>query len=245
MTVLTDRPTGFAGEIRGIDKWYGNHHVLDNVSVTIGRGEIVALIGRSGSGKSTVLRVFAGLSNDHTGERNVTGAPALAFQEPRLFPWKDVRTNVLYGLNRSKLGRADALSRAEGALADVGLADRAQVWPSTLSGGQAQRVSLARALVAQPELLLLDEPFGALDALTRLTMRTLLLDLWREHRFGVLLVTHDVDEAVALADRVLVLEDGRIVHTVTVDRPRPSTGDANPGTERHRAELLERLGVAA
>lgn len=243
MTVVTDRPTVLAGELREVNKWYGEHHALDNVSVTVGRGEIVALIGRSGSGKSTVLRVFAGLSNDHTGVRNVTGAPALAFQEPRLFPWRDVRTNVVYGLNRSKLGRAEAVSRAERALADVGLADRAGVWPSTLSGGQAQRVSLARALVAEPELLLLDEPFGALDALTRLTMRSLLLDLWREHGFGVLLVTHDVDEAVALADRVLVLEDGRIAHTLTIDQPRPAAGEVNPDTEKYRAELLDKLGV--
>jgi sulfonate transport system ATP-binding protein len=123
-------------------------------------------------------------------------------------------------------------------LADVGLADRAEVWPLTLSGGQAQRVSLARALVAEPELLLLDEPFGALDALTRLSMRGLLLDLWREHGFGVLLVTHDVDEAVSLAHRVLVLEAGRVVHTLTIDQPRRS-----PNAERYRAELLDKLGV--
>lgn len=200
MTVITDQKTEIAGELRDVNKWYSEHHVLSDVSLAVNRGEIVALIGRSGSGKSTVLRVFAGLSNDHAGERTVVGSPALAFQEPRLFPWRDGRTNVVYGLNRSKLGQEEATSRAERALADVGLADRANVWPSTLSGGQAQRVSLARALVAEPELLRLDEPFGALDALTRLTMRGLLLDLWREHGFGVLLVTHDVDEAAALAD---------------------------------------------
>lgn len=243
MTVLSERQAGLAGELRDVNKWYGEHHVLNDVSLTVSRGEIVALIGRSGSGKSTVLRVFAGLSTDHSGERTVTGAPALAFQEPRLFPWRDVRTNVVYGLNRSKLGREEAQSRADRALADVGLADRAAVWPSTLSGGQAQRVSLARALVAEPELLLLDEPFGALDALTRLTMRGLLLGLWREHGFGVLLVTHDVDEAVAIADRVLVLEDGRIVHTLSIDDPRPAAGEANADTERYRAELLDKLGV--
>ena len=243
MTVVSDRQAALAGELHDVNKWYGEHHVLSDVSVAINRGEIVALIGRSGSGKSTVLRVFAGLSVDHTGERTVTGAPALAFQEPRLFPWRDVRTNVVYGLNRSKLGREEARSRADRALADVGLADRADVWPSTLSGGQAQRVSLARALVAEPELLLLDEPFGALDALTRLTMRGLLLDLWREHGFGVLLVTHDVDEAVALADRVLVLEDGCIVHALTIDDPRPPAGETTADTERYRAELLDKLGV--
>ncbi len=243
MTVTSERSVTTAAELRGVNKWYGRHHVLRDVSLRIVGGEIVALIGRSGSGKSTVLRVLAGLSTDHTGECHVAGAPALAFQEPRLFPWRDVRTNVSYGLTRTRLPRGEALARADRALADVGLADRGDVWPLTLSGGQAQRVSLARALVAEPQLLLLDEPFGALDALTRLSMRTLLLDLWREHGFGVLLVTHDVDEAVALADRVLVLEDGAVVHTLDIEDTRRSPGDPSPATERYRAELLEHLGV--
>jgi sulfonate transport system ATP-binding protein len=238
MTLTASRATHIAGELRDVNKWYGDHHVLTDVSVRIDSGEIVALIGRSGSGKSTVLRVLAGLSPDHTGHREVVGAPALAFQEPRLFPWRDVRTNVVYGLTRNRLPKAATQARAEKALADVGLTDRADVWPLTLSGGQAQRVSLARALVGEPKLLLLDEPFGALDALTRLSMRTLLLDLWREHGFGVLLVTHDVDEAVALADRVLVLDDGRVTHTLEIDDPRPSTN-----AELYRAELLDQLGV--
>ncbi|OMB96522.1 sulfonate ABC transporter ATP-binding protein [Mycobacterium colombiense] len=235
--------TDIAGELRHVDKWYGNRQVLNDVSVRVRRGEIVALVGRSGSGKSTVLRVLAGLSDDHSGQRVVAGAPALAFQEPRLFPWRDVRTNVGYGLTRTRLPRAQVRDRADRALADVGLADHAWAWPLTLSGGQAQRVSLARALVAEPQLLLLDEPFGALDALTRLTMHTLLLDLWRRHGFGVLLITHDVDEAVALADRVLVLEEGRVVHTLTIEEPRRAPGDPGAHTERHRAELLDRLGV--
>jgi sulfonate transport system ATP-binding protein len=238
MTITSERRTQVAGELRQVNKWYGAHHVLADVSVRVGRGEIVALIGRSGSGKSTVLRVFAGLSTDHTGDRVVSRPPALAFQEPRLFPWRDVRTNVVYGLTRSRLPRCEAQSRTDRALADVGLADRADAWPLTLSGGQAQRVSLARALVAEPGLLLLDEPFGALDALTRLSMRGLLLDLWREHGFGVLLVTHDVDEAVALADRVLVLDEGRIIHTRSIDDPRGSLH-----ADQYRAELLEKLGV--
>jgi sulfonate transport system ATP-binding protein len=243
MTVTSERKVLVAGELRHVDKWYGQRKVLDDVSLTVGKGEVVALIGRSGSGKSTVLRVLSGLSTDHTGERMVAGAPALAFQEPRLFPWRDVRTNVGYGLTRSRLSTVQVAARAERALADVELADRADAWPLTLSGGQAQRVSLARALVAEPELLLLDEPFGALDALTRLSMRTLLLQLWREHRFGVLLVTHDVDEAVALADRVLVLEGGRVVHTLVVDDARRPLSDPSANTGRYRAELLERLGV--
>jgi sulfonate transport system ATP-binding protein len=236
--MTASRTTHIAGELRDVNKWYGDHHVLTDISVRVDSGEIVALIGRSGSGKSTVLRVLAGLSTDHTGHRAVVGAPALAFQEPRLFPWRDVRTNVSYGLTRSRLPKAQALAQADRALVDVGLADRADAWPLTLSGGQAQRVSLARALVAEPELLLLDEPFGALDALTRLSMRALLLDLWREHRFGVLLVTHDVDEAVALADRVVVLEDGEVIHTLEIDDPRQSTN-----SEHYRAELLDQLGV--
>ena len=243
MTITSERQTTTAGELRHVDKWYGGHHVLDDVSVRIGKGELVALIGRSGSGKSTVLRVLAGLSTDHTGESVVAGAPALAFQEPRLFPWRDVRTNVGYGLTRSRLSKSEVFARADRALADVGLADRADAWPLTLSGGQAQRVSLARALVGEPELLLLDEPFGALDALTRLSMRALLLDLWRAHGFGVLLVTHDVDEAVALADRVLVLDDGRVVHELTIDDARRPPSDPSANTARYRAELLERLGV--
>jgi sulfonate transport system ATP-binding protein len=243
MTIISDRDVAIAGELSHVDLWFGDHHVLDDVSLRVGVGELVALIGRSGSGKSTVLRVLAGLSADHTGERVVAGAPALAFQEPRLFPWRDVLTNVGYGLTRSTLPRAEVIRRAERALADVQLADRAAAWPLTLSGGQAQRVSLARALVAEPRLLLLDEPFGALDALTRLSMRALLLDLWREHGFGVLLVTHDVDEAVALADRVLVLEDGRVVHELVIDDRRRSPSDPSANTERYRAELLERLGV--
>lgn len=238
MTMTASRTTHIAGELRDVNKWYGDHHVLTDISVRVDSGEIVALIGRSGSGKSTVLRVMAGLSTDHTGHRAVVGAPALAFQEPRLFPWRDVRTNVMYGLTRNRLPKAQALAQADRALVDVGLAERADAWPLTLSGGQAQRVSLARALVAEPELLLLDEPFGALDALTRLSMRALLLDLWREHRFGVLLVTHDVDEAVALADRVVVLEDGEVIHTLEIDDPRQSTN-----SEHYRAELLDQLGV--
>jgi sulfonate transport system ATP-binding protein len=187
--------------------------------------------------------VLAGLSDDHAGNREVSGAPAVAFQEPRLFPWRDVLTNVQYGLNRTTLSREAALARSELALAEIGLTDHAQSWPLTLSGGQAQRVSLARALVAEPELLLLDEPFGALDALTRLSMRALLLDLWRRHGFGVLLVTHDVDEAIELADRVLVLEQGRVAHSITIESPRPTTSERTAEHDQYRSDLLDKLGV--
>jgi sulfonate transport system ATP-binding protein len=232
-----------AGRLRDVYKSYADRRVLDGISLEIRTQEIVALIGRSGCGKSTVLRVLAGLSADHTGIREVAGAPAVAFQEPRLFPWRDVLTNVTYGLNRSNLTKAAALDRSRQALTEIGLADHATAWPTTLSGGQAQRVSLARALVAEPQLLLLDEPFGALDALTRLSMRTLLLELWRRHGFGVLLVTHDVEEAIALADRVLVLDNGRVAHVVEIDNPRPAPSQLTAEHERNRADLLAKLGV--
>src|SRR6185437_14197456 len=215
MTLTSERRTTVVGQLSNVDKFYGGRRILDGISLEVRGGEIVALVGRSGCGKSTILRVLAGLSDDHAGHREVTGAPAIAFQEPRLLPWRDVLTNVVYGLNRTPVSRDAARARAELALAEIGLSDHARAWPLTLSGGQAQRVSLARALVAEPQLLLLDEPFGALDALTRLSMRALLLDLWRTHGFGVLLVTHDVAEAVDIADRVLVLEHGRVAHSLT------------------------------
>ncbi|HEY3996416.1 MAG TPA: ABC transporter ATP-binding protein [Mycobacterium sp.] len=243
MTVTTQPRTAVVGRLTDVEKSYGARSVLDGVSLEIRTHEIVALVGRSGCGKSTVLRVLAGLSPDHTGGREVAGAPAVAFQDPRLFPWRDVLTNVRYGLNRSGLSRDAAQQRSERALAEIGLADHATAWPLTLSGGQAQRVSLARALVAEPQLLLLDEPFGALDALTRLSMRALLLDLWRHHGFGVLLVTHDVEEAIELADRVLVLEDGRIAHTIEIEDPRPTPSQRTARHDQYRVEILDKLGV--
>ncbi len=243
MTVTSERQTAVVGRLSNVTQWYGASQVLDAISLEIRSNEIVALVGRSGCGKSTVLRVLAGLSPDHTGAREVAGAPAVAFQEPRLFPWRDVLTNVSYGLNRTGLSNGAARKRSEHALAEIGLKDRANAWPVTLSGGQAQRVSLARALVAEPELLLLDEPFGALDALTRLSMRALLLELWRRHGFGVLLVTHDVDEAIELADRVLVMDDGRISHTIEIDDPRPAASERTARHDQYRVDLLDKLGV--
>jgi sulfonate transport system ATP-binding protein len=176
----------------------------------------VALIGRSGSGKSTLLRALAGLDRDVTGELAVDGTVAIAFQEPRLVPWKRVSDNVRLGLSTS-----DPQARAAEALEEVGLTDRAQAWPLTLSGGEAQRASLARALVREPSLLLLDEPFSALDALTRIAMHRLVLSIWENHRPAVLLVTHDVEEALSLADRVLVLTSGRISYSCQVSAGRP------------------------
>ncbi|NIH83119.1 ABC transporter ATP-binding protein [Amycolatopsis granulosa] len=203
--------------VRGLTKRFGARTVLSDVDLGIGRGEFVALLGRSGSGKSTLLRILAGLDAGIEGEVRVAGTVSVAFQQPRLLPWRRVWRNVVLGLP----GRGRDRDLAGRALAEVRLAGHAAAWPRTLSGGEAQRVSLARALVREPGLLLLDEPFGALDALTRLAMHRLVEDLWTEHRPGVLLVTHDVDEALLLADRVLVLGEGRIVAEHVLDRPRP------------------------
>jgi sulfonate transport system ATP-binding protein len=235
------RPTAPAARISGLRKSFGDHTVLDGIDLEISRGEIVALLGRSGSGKSTLLRVLAGLGDDHQGEVRLADRPTVAFQEPRLLPWLDVATNVELGLADRRRG-AGGRERATRALAEVGLGGHADAWPLTLSGGEAQRAAIARALVADPGLLLLDEPFGALDALTRLAMHELLLRLFDQHGFGVLLVTHDVAEAVALADRAVILVGGRIAHEVPIDLPRPRR-HAAPEAARHAGRLLSLLGV--
>jgi len=223
---------------RGLRKAFAGHAVLRDFSLEIAPGEFVALLGRSGSGKSTFLRILAALDPEVDGYVRVPARRAVVFQEPRLQPWQRVLRNVVIGLPRG--ARSEASGRA--ALDEVGLSGRAAAWPRTLSGGEAQRVALARALVREPQLLLLDEPFGALDALTRLRMHALLLDLHRRHMPAVLLVTHDVDEAIALADRVVVLTEGRLSLDLPVgyDRPRPR-GDARYNALRTR--LLAELGV--
>lgn len=226
-------------EVRGLTRRFGERAVLNGLDLDIPPGQFVALLGASGCGKSTLLRVLADLDQDISGTVRVARRRAIAFQAPRLLPWKRVWRNVSLGLP----GRPDR-ERALAALDEVGLARRADVWPKTLSGGEAQRASLARALVREPDLLLLDEPFSALDALTRLTAQALVGELWQRHGCAVLLVTHDVSEAITLADRVLVMEHGRIGYDapVALDRPR-STGD--PGFATLRTELLGRLGVHA
>lgn len=222
---------------RQLTKRFGNNIILDQLNLDIRAGEFVALLGRSGSGKTTLLRALAGLDRITSGTLEVPKACTAVFQEPRLMPWKRAWRNVTLGL-KIDLPR----ERARQALAEVGLAHRENAWPGTLSGGEAQRVALARALVREPQLLLLDEPFAALDALTRIRMHQLILSLWREHRPAVLLVTHDVDEAVLLADRVLVLEQGRIVSDIAITQPRPRSAEL-PQFQQVRAQLLELLGV--
>ncbi|RKR93192.1 sulfonate transport system ATP-binding protein [Micromonospora pisi] len=221
----------------GVRRDYGGTVVLDGVTLGIRPGEVVALLGGSGSGKSTLLRVLAGLDPEATGTVVVRGRSAVVFQEHRLLPWKRVGDNVALGL-----AGPDVRDRVRSALAEVGLADRERAWPAELSGGQAQRVAVARALVREPEVLLLDEPFGALDALTRLRMQGLLGRLRAEHGFAALLVTHDVDEALLLADRTLVLEGGRIVEESAVPLSHPRAPDT-PGFGLLRRHLLDRLGV--
>lgn len=223
----------------GVRRSFGDAVVLDGVDVTVAPGQIVALLGGSGSGKSTLLRILAGLDPDAGGVVESAGRSAVVFQEHRLLPWKRVIDNVMLGLSGQ-----DAADRARGALAEVGLTGREKAWPAELSGGQAQRVAVARALVRRPALLLLDEPFGALDALTRLRMQQLFLRLHRQHRFAALLVTHDVEEALLLADRTLVLDGGRFTEDAPVPLPHPRTPD-DPGFGALRRHLLGILGVAA
>ena len=230
---------GVAASVRGLRRSFGGRAVLDGLDLDIESGEFVAMIGRSGSGKSTLLRALAGLDREISGSLGVPGTVAIAFQEPRLVPWKRVLANVALGLRDPEPARA-----AAAALDEVGLTERASAWPLTLSGGEAQRASLARALVRSPSLLLLDEPFSALDALTRITMHRLVLTLWERHRPAVLLVTHDVDEALELADRVLVLRDGRIAHSSAISVPRPRDRD-HPSLTALRLQLLTELGVPA
>jgi sulfonate transport system ATP-binding protein len=230
-------PGGPAARVRGLSRAFGGRVVLDGVDLDIAPGEFVAMLGVSGTGKSTLLRALAGLDREVTGELSVPGPVAVAFQEPRLLPWRRVLANVALGLRVP-----DAGAVAGRALEEVGLIERAGAWPLTLSGGEAQRAALARALVREPSLLLLDEPFSALDALTRIAMHRLVLRLWERHRPAVLLVTHDVDEALILADRVLVLASGRIVFSGPVEVPRPRDRD-NPGLTALRHRLLTELGV--
>jgi len=226
---------------RGVTQAFGGKPVLHDLDIEVAAGEFVVLIGHSGSGKSTLLRLIAGLDAPTSGEITVTGTTSLGFQEARLLPWDKVKDNVLFGL-RGAGSRAERDAVARRALREVKLEHRADAWPGTLSGGEAQRASLARALVREPDLLLLDEPFGALDALTRLEMQALVIDLWERHRPSIVLVTHDVGEAVRLADRVLLLDHGRIATEVRIDKPRPRT-QLDPDLIEIERDLVRRLGV--
>jgi sulfonate transport system ATP-binding protein len=240
--LTAERPSqapGAAVRTSRLVRSFGDRDVLRELDLTLGQGEFTALLGRSGSGKSTLLRAVARL--DHgvagSGELSVPERVSLSFQDSRLLPWLRVLDNVVLGIR----GR-DAKERGAKALAEVGLEGRERSWPHELSGGEQQRAALARALVRDPELLLADEPFGALDALTRIRMHDLLRELYERHRPAVLLVTHDVDEAVELADRVLVLDDGRIAVDLAIDLPSPRSR-RDPRFQEYRDTLLTALGV--
>ncbi len=215
-----DAPPGF--EIRGLVKRFGDKTVLDGIDLSVPAGQFLAIIGKSGCGKSTLLRLIAGLDRPdagtiaHASAGQGRGETRIMFQEPRLLPWARVIDNVAVGLTGIASG-APARARAAARLSEVGLADRGGEWPSVLSGGQRQRVALA----SEPRVLALDEPLGALDALTRIEMQGLLERVWRDQGFTAVLVTHDVAEAVVLADRVVVLDEGRIVLDVDVPLARP------------------------
>jgi len=221
--------TGLSLTIRGLGKSFGARQVLKSVDIHIPAGQFVAIVGKSGCGKSTLLRLLVGLEKSTSGEFWYGSSPEekhdkstarVMFQEPRLLPWARVLANVEVGLGRERK-KDGAHERALATLKEVGLGDRRNDWPSTLSGGQKQRVALARALVSHPRVLAFDEPLGALDALTRISMQRLLERIWQEQGFTALLVTHDVAEALTLADRVLIIEQGTIKHDLRVDIPRP------------------------
>ena len=217
---------GLAIGVNRLVKRFGERQVLHSLDLSIEPGEFVAIVGRSGCGKSTLLRLLAGLDEASGGGISLDGGPAAAhkddvrmmFQDARLLPWRTVAQNVALGLEGNK---AEIRERVRQVLGQVGLADRADEWPARLSGGQRQRVALARALIHRPRLLLLDEPLGALDALTRIEMHRLVERLWTQHRFTALLVTHDVSEAVALGDRILLIEEGRVTLDERVPLARP------------------------
>jgi len=240
---LPASPTAIPLTARALGKSYGARTVLTNLDLTLAPGEFLGVVGRSGCGKSTLLRLLAGLETPDAGQISLGDVPLsgpnerarVMFQEPRLLPWKRVAANVALGLRGP-----DARQRARAALQQVGLDDRADEWPATLSGGQRQRVALARALASDPPLLLLDEPLSALDALTRREMQHLIERLQAQRGFSALLVTHDSEEAIALCDRVILLEEGRVAAEVVVPLPRPRARETTAFVTM-KEELLARL----
>lgn len=237
---LTGKPLTTTVRVENLQRSFNKAGgVLNGLDLTIAPGEFVALIGRSGSGKSTLLRALAGLDREVTGSGviDVPERVSVVFQDSRLLPWQRVLDNVILGLE----GR-DARDAGLKALEEVGLAGREKAWPHELSGGEQQRAALARSLVRDPELLLADEPFGALDALTRIRMHVLLKQLYAKHQPSILLVTHDVDEAIVLADRVIVLVDGVVGSDIPVDLGA-SRSPGDPRFAALRTRLLKELGV--
>lgn len=240
--------------IRIASKHYGDREVLHDIHLTLHAGEIVSITGASGCGKSTLLRIVAGLEREYRGSVTLNGERlqgideriVFIFQEPRLLPWLNVAANVAFSDDDGKSQAAVAASpHVRQLLAEVGLRDYAAVLPKQLSGGQAQRVAIARGLYQQPRVLLLDEPFSAVDAFTRIKLQELLLRLASEHGYTVLLVTHDVDEAVHLSDRVVVIGDGRLSAEIPVHAARPRERQHESAAAREaRAALYAALHAA-
>ncbi|MBB3311807.1 sulfonate transport system ATP-binding protein [Rhizobium sp. BK196] len=249
---IEHRPTT-AGEgaaaitLSGLEKSFGVNRVLRGINLHIPAGQFVAVIGKSGCGKSTLLRILMGLDEPTAGELRFEGADGsetepnarIVFQEPRLLPWLNVADNVAVGLGEG-IDKKRALEEAKAVLGEVQLAEKTGEWPARLSGGQRQRVALARALVSKPGILALDEPLGALDALTRISMQQLLNRVWRELGCTTVLVTHDVSEAVHLADRVIVLEEGRIALDLAIPYPHPRR-HGNPALAELEGRLLSAI----
>ena len=240
MSALQTLPSQLGSvQLSGFSRSFQGKNVLDAIDLDIPSGQFVALLGESGCGKTTLLRALAGLDAhaQSAGVARVQGNVSVLFQDSRLLPWLSVIDNLTLGLTH---GQATAATHA--LLNDVGLGDKAQAWPATLSGGQKQRAALARSLLREPHVLLADEPFGALDALTRMRMHLLLRRLAERVRPTVILVTHDVDESLLLADRILVLKDGKIAQDHALDLPHPRRPD-HPAFMQLRSTLLGSLGV--
>ena len=242
-----EKVKGVGIRLKGVEKAFGDVPVLRGIDLEVPAGQFLAIVGKSGCGKSTLLRLLVGLDEVSGGRisflndtvETTKANTRIVFQEPRLLPWASVRDNVVVGLGEG-VAPGEARRKALAALDEVQLAEKAGEWPAKLSGGQRQRVALARALVSRPDFLALDEPLGALDALTRITMQSLVERVWQEQGFTALFVTHDVSEAVALADRVIVLDEGRIALDVVVDHPRPRTRGA-PDLAELEGRLLKAI----
>ncbi|MFT3991393.1 MAG: ABC transporter ATP-binding protein [Luteolibacter sp.] len=241
--MTTTASTGLSLKLSHLSKAFDGKTVLNDIDLEIPAGQFTVIIGRSGCGKSTLLRLIAGLETPSSGGIQFNESPAkpldprlrVVFQDSRLLPWKNVIGNVTLGKRNFPLRQ-----RAQKLLEHVGLADRAKDWPSILSGGQRQRIAFARALATRPDLLLFDEPLGALDALTRLDMQDLLERLWLEEKYTSILITHDVEEAIALGDRVILIEKGKITLDLPIDLPRPRDRDS-PAFTSLRHDILSRL----
>ncbi|KMY51563.1 ATP-binding cassette domain-containing protein [Peribacillus loiseleuriae] len=243
---MSGEKNGVQISIHHLEKSFGDIEVLRDIHLDIAPGEFVAIVGKSGCGKSTLLRHIAGLEAVSAGEikqdnhriNGLNQTARIMFQDARLLPWESVLTNVGIGTGLKKNWK----EQAKKALQQVGLEERANDWPSILSGGQKQRIALARALAAHPRLLLLDEPLGALDALTRIDMQELITDLWQQKQFTTLLVTHDVSEAIMLADRVVLIEKGKVHMDIQVPLPRPRNRSSAAFAELEEKVLAEVLG---